>query len=120
MLTLNAEMQCKSQSKSDNGIIEVISNISMVIAFYRLLVFGGTVSLEWSVVCNDASECLGAVPLCLYAYRIQFSRYNLRFSLRRHLAPATLMVAIRLNSFINSEQTLEKLSILRQKMINSK
>ena len=102
------------------GIIEVISNIIIVIAFYRLLVFRGTVSLEWSGVCNGASECLGGVTVRLYAYRIQFSRYNLRFSLRRHLAPATLMVARRLNFFINSEQTLEKLAILRQKKIYSK
>ena len=35
------------------------------------------------------------------------------------LAPAALRVAKRLNSFIDSEQTLEKLSFLRQKPINS-
>ena len=35
------------------------------------------------------------------------------------LAPAALRVVRRLNFFIDSEQTLEKLSILRRKTINS-
>ncbi len=43
--------------------------------------------IERSVVCDEASECLGTCILCLHSYRIQFGGDDFRYSLRRHPAP---------------------------------
>ena len=43
--------------------------------------------LEWSVVRDEAPECLGACILRLHARRIQFGGDDFRCSLRRHPAP---------------------------------